>query len=88
MILFLLKEFLIKLDLNLKQNQVVRLGNVVTTKDEKNVLRHYLYSPSAGGKKIHYDDLIILVVTPISPFGKVLLGKQVNEEINLSIKQK
>jgi TM2 domain-containing membrane protein YozV len=64
------------------------LGNFVTTEDEKGNNRFYLYSPSAGGQKINFNDNTIIVITPSSPFGKVLLGKKVNEEINLGIKQK
>ncbi|MBP9803229.1 MAG: hypothetical protein KBD14_02900 [Candidatus Pacebacteria bacterium] len=84
--LSILKGFLS--NFSFKDNSCVRLGNFVKTEDEKGNNRFYLYSPSAGGQKINFGNNIIIVITPSSPFGKVLLGKKVNEEINLGIKQK
>ncbi len=82
---FLIKYIDILKDLEKKE---IRLGSLVTTESDRGIKNFYLYSPSAGGKKITFNGLIIFVITPISPMGKILLGKKIGDEINIGLKQK
>lgn len=62
----------------------VELGTIVTL-ESLNERRYVLIGPSAGGLKLECDDIEILVITPQSPLGAQLIGKDVDDEVQLTI---
>lgn len=45
---------------------------------------HYFLGPAAGGTEVTHEGAEILVVTPTSPLGQKLLGKQTGDRIEVS----
>lgn len=82
-----LQSFLLKINIA-SNNSNVHVGNVVITENEKKELKHYLYSPVGGGKKFEVNGIVVIIVTPVSPFGKILNNKSIGDELNIGIKQK
>jgi hypothetical protein len=71
-----MKEILAKVDL-VKTAKNVRLGSIIFTKKV-----NYFLSISAG--QLVVADKIYFAVSVSSPIGKLLLGKQENEEITFN----
>lgn len=61
----------------------VQLSNLVTLEDEDGGQRRLFLGPEAAGLKIGQGDELVTVITPRSPLGQQLLGKKVDEEVNL-----
>lgn len=59
----------------------IRLTALVTLEDEEGNQRRLFLGPHAGGMKIPADDGEIVVITPNSPLGRSLLGRQVGDEL-------
>ena len=66
-----------------EQSSHVILGSIVTLMDAADNYRYLLIGPSAGGLKIQFKDMEVLVITPQSPIGKQLMGKEIEEEVLL-----
>ncbi|RBP84685.1 transcription elongation factor GreAB [Marinomonas rhizomae] len=45
--------------------------------------KYFFISPCAGGLSVEISKKIVYLVTPSSPVGKVLLGKMVDDEVEL-----
>ena len=58
--------------------QPATLGAVVTVETAGRKLR-YLLGPRNGGLEIHCDGLDLIVITPQSPLGRLLLGKRAGD---------
>lgn len=61
----------------------VQVSNLVTLEDEKGEQRLLFLGPEAAGLKIGEGDEQVTVITPRSPLGQQLLGKKVEDEVNL-----
>jgi transcription elongation GreA/GreB family factor len=59
----------------------IRLTALVTLEDEAGSQRQLFLGPQAGGLKIVVDETEIMVITPVSPLGRALLGQRVGDEI-------
>jgi len=59
----------------------IRLTALVTLEDEEGSQRRLFLGPYAGGMKIPAADGEIVVITPGSPLGRSLLGKQAGDEL-------
>ena len=59
----------------------IRLTALVTLEDEEGNQRRLFLGPHAGGMKIPVDDGEIVVITPSSPLGRSLLGRQAGDEL-------
>lgn len=59
----------------------VRLGSLVTLEAEAGVKRRLFIGPQAGGMKLADSAGEIVVITPVSPLGKQLLGLAVGDEL-------
>ncbi|PNU18894.1 transcription elongation factor GreAB [Geothermobacter hydrogeniphilus] len=68
---------------NFVSDQPVRLTALVVLEDEEGRLRRVFLGPSAGGLRVMLDDVEVTVVTPESPLGKALLGRQIDDRIEL-----
>lgn len=62
----------------------ITLGSLVSLESNEGV-RHVLIGPSAGGIKVQWNEIEVLVITPQSPLGAQLLGKMVDDEVVLTI---
>ncbi len=51
--------------------------------NESSNSKRFFISPCAGGLTVEYDGLSIFLVTPSSPVGKLLIGKSVEDEVDL-----
>ncbi len=60
--------------------QPIGLGAVVTL-DASGRKTHYFIGPRNGGIEITFDGVQIIVVTPQSPLGRLLVGRRVGETV-------
>jgi transcription elongation GreA/GreB family factor len=59
----------------------IRLTALITLEDGEGSQRRLFLGPHAGGMKIGDGAVEIVVITPASPLGRVLLGMQVGDEV-------
>jgi len=63
----------------------IQLGTLVALIDEDEQCRYFLLGNGGGGVKLNISDVEVLVITPDAPLGEALLGKQLEDEVNLNI---
>lgn len=63
----------------------IRLTALVTIEDDDGHCRQVFLGPSAGGLKLVEDGVECVVITPEAPLGKALLGKSVDDEIQVGV---
>ncbi|MCO7537970.1 GreA/GreB family elongation factor [Pseudomonas asiatica] len=63
----------------------VQVSNLVTLEDEDGGQRRLFLGPEAAGLKIGEGDGLVTVITPRSPLGQQLVGKKVDDEVNLGV---
>jgi len=61
----------------------VALGALVTVVDAAGRSGHYFVGPHAGGTEVEQDGQTVMVITPSSPLGRQLIGKQQGETLQL-----
>jgi len=61
----------------------IRLTAVVQLEDEAGGMRQVFLGPAAGGLLLTPDGVEIMIITPVSPLGRELLGKQCGDLIEL-----
>lgn len=61
----------------------IRLTAVVQLEDEDGALRLVFLGPAAGGLLLPSDGVELMVITPGSPLGRELLGKQCGDLVEL-----
>jgi transcription elongation GreA/GreB family factor len=59
---------------------------LVTLETENDNNKYFFIGPEAGGLKLHWEGKDIMVITPSTPLGRQLLGKQLDDTIELHIK--
>ncbi len=74
-----------KLNLSEYMDGIVRLGAMLTLEAEDGQLFNYFIGPAGGGIDVRLDDLTYKVVTPTSPLGQELIGKEIDDEVTLMI---
>ncbi|MBL4574734.1 MAG: GreA/GreB family elongation factor [Opitutaceae bacterium] len=67
---------------DLSSTDPISLGALVSLKSKGN-LTHYFLSPAAGGLELSINGIEILIISPQSPIGQKMLGKTVNDEIEI-----
>ena len=63
----------------------IRLTALVTLEAQDGETRILFIGPEEGGLKLNLDGEEILVITPVSPLGRDLIGKCLGESVNLGI---
>lgn len=63
----------------------VSLGTLITLVDEHDSPSYFFVAPCAGGLKVDFDQMNIMLVTFESPLGKAIRGQQVGDEVSYSI---
>lgn len=53
--------------------------------DHDGAERWFFLGPDAAGLKLQHDGREILVITPRSPLGQGLLGREVGDEVELKV---
>nr|WP_070970838.1 GreA/GreB family elongation factor [Vibrio sonorensis] len=61
------------------------VGAYIVLEDEQGKSRHLLLCPCSGGTVVTLAGVEISVVTPSSPIGRAVMGKQVDDEISLQV---
>jgi len=62
----------------------VCLGSIVVVSDyESSSIEYYFVVPVASGYKLREKDITLITITPSSPLGKALMGRQAGEEVEI-----
>lgn len=61
----------------------IRLTALISLEGEDGSSRCIFLGPEEGGLKVHLDQEEIVVITPSSPLGADLLGKEVGDEVTI-----
>ena len=68
------------------QDDEIKLGALICVETNNSIPHaYYFLSPCSGGVKFMFDGLDITLITPTAPLGKLLLGKQADDEIVLNV---
>ena len=62
----------------------IRLTALVQLEDDEGLTRLVFLGPAAGGLRLEFDQEEIMVITPASPLGRELLGKQCGDLITIT----
>ena len=65
------------------EQSVIRLTAVVQLEDDEGRIRLFFLAPAAGGLRLEFDGAEIMLITPASPLGRELIGKQCGDLIEL-----
>jgi transcription elongation GreA/GreB family factor len=68
--------------LSITASTAIACGSLVTL-DGPEGLTHFFLGPLAGGTEIQHDGHEVIVITPASPLGQKLIGRQSGESILL-----
>ncbi|MGF1699482.1 GreA/GreB family elongation factor [Photobacterium makurazakiensis] len=69
-------------------NNRVTLGCFIHLIDEDDNEKFVFFGPAAGGVKVCFEEKEVIVVTPTSPFGEALIGREQGDEIDVHIGNK
>ena len=61
----------------------IAVSALVTLEDDASFVSHYFVAPGGGGLSVRVDDVAIAIVTPSSPLGAALIGRRVDDDIEL-----
>lgn len=67
---------------NLKSKEICA-GSLIGLEDEDGSTRCLLLAPHGGGVNVEVDGINVVVVTPSSPLGRALLGKRIDDAVEL-----
>jgi len=63
----------------------ISLSTIVVLEDEQGKQKYYFLATDAGGLTVSYENESITIITPQSPLGRTLLGKQAGDEVVLNL---
>lgn len=67
-----------------QEGDPVAIGSLVTlTAPKTREKEHYLLSPAGGGTVLRCDNFSCIAITPESPIGRAVMGKQVNYQFTV-----
>lgn len=66
-----------------RANTIVQAGSVVAVEDEEGAQRLVFLAGAAGGLKVRVQGVEVQVITPSSPLGRLLLGKEEGDAFEL-----
>ncbi|MBU2882478.1 GreA/GreB family elongation factor [Psychrosphaera sp. B3R10] len=70
---------------SLNGEAVVNVGSLVCVENEQEQVLYYLLGNEAGGLKLQFDDKCVTVISVLSPIGKALLGKEIDDEVQFKV---
>lgn len=62
----------------------IELGALVALDSEQGVRQWFFLGPDAAGLKLEFEGCPIMVITPLSPLGQSLLGKNIDDEVSMA----
>ena len=65
--------------------QGIQVGALVNLEAENGSAQWLFLAPDAAGLKLSHDGHSITVITPRSPLGAALLGKQLDDEVHINV---
>lgn len=65
------------------ESSPIRLTALVELEDEEGESRRVFLGPAAGGLRLAIDGEEVMVITPASPLGRELLGKQCGDVVTI-----
>ncbi|MGF1719855.1 GreA/GreB family elongation factor [Vibrio kyushuensis] len=66
-------------------DQKVALGAYVTLLCEDETKKNLFVGPCSGGLSVHWQGNSVSVITPLAPLGKALIGRELDDEVELKI---
>ncbi len=69
--------------LDFSEEAPVRLTALVRLEDEEGTQRLVFLGPTAGGMRLSLQGQEVMIITPDSPLGEQLIGRQVGEDFEL-----
>jgi len=69
----------------LQASDVIVVGSLVFLVDEAGNEKNFWLAADAGGMKVVYQQYTITIITPKSPMGKVMLGKEAGDDFTLKL---
>jgi len=70
---------------HLDKNSLVTLGSLVQLSEDSKTKQWFFIGPAAGGFRCQQAQQNITVITPQSPMGMALIGKQKDDDIEIMI---
>lgn len=67
-----------------EEDDPVALSALIKTIN-KGYTDYYFLGPSSGGLEVKVDETLVMIITPQSPIGKALLGKQAGDDLELEM---
>ena len=61
----------------------IRLSALVTLADEETATKRVFIGPVEGGLKVECSGTEVMVITPASPLGRVLIGRKVGDVVRI-----
>lgn len=68
------------------ETEEIALSALVTLNADEKGTKHFFIGPDAGGLKVQWQDIEVMIITPHTPLGRQLIGKQLDDEVELIIK--
>ena len=68
------------------EHDSIDITALVTLETESNSNKYFFLGPEAGGLKLHWEGKDIMVITPSTPLGRQLFGKQLDDTVALYVK--
>lgn len=65
--------------------QGIQIGALVNLEAENGSGQWLFLAPDAAGLKLNHDGRTVTVITPRSPLGAALLGKQLDDEVQINV---
>ncbi len=65
----------------------VSLSALVMLEDDDGEVVHYFVAPAGGGMVLGGEACKVLVVTPASPLGKAILGRELDDDVEIRTPQ-
>jgi len=69
---------------NFSADSTIRLTAVVELVDDRGTRRQIFLVPTAGGLLLNVDDVEIMLITPASPLGRELIGRECGDVVTLT----
>lgn len=75
-----------KLDIrDFSSQDPIGLGCLIHLADENDHDKYIFLGPAAGGMKLGFENIEVIIVTPSAPIGQALKGRHVDDEIEITI---
>lgn len=67
-----------------ESSSIIQLTSLMVLEGEDDKQQHFLLAADAGGLKVSFDKQHVTVITPLAPLGRVLMGKEVGDIVEIN----